>query len=82
MNAMERDLLIKNYTMDLCKQLERKIELNLGRKFESLNCEEAIDCYINWLRVNNQYDKILTQDLVIDKKAINVAFTGFILGIA
>ena len=79
---MERDLLIKNYIMDLCKKLERKIELNLGRKFESLNCEEVIDRYINWLRVNNHYDKILTQDLVINKKAINLAFTGFILGIA
>ena len=84
MNAMERDsnLLIRNQMIDLCKILERKIELNLGRKSESLNCEKAVDGYINWLRVNNQYERILTQDLLINKKAINMAFAGFILGIA
>lgn len=65
---MEKDTVIKNYMKELCKKLERKIELNLGRRFELLNCEEVIDSYITWLRENNQYDNIITQDLRINKK--------------
>ena len=73
---MEKDIVIKNYMMELCKKVERKIELNLGRRFESLNCEEVTDSYVTWLRENKQYDKIITQDLRINKKAINKAFVG------
>jgi hypothetical protein len=78
----ESDLIIKNYMMDLCGKLERKIELRLGRKFGSLNCKEAVDNYVRWLKVNNQYERIDTQDLVVNERAINVAFTGFVFGIA
>ena len=75
------DQLIRKYLMDLCNKLERKIELDLGRKFESLDCEKNIDSFIHILKENNIYDKIITKNLGINKRELNLTYVGFFSGI-
>jgi hypothetical protein len=78
----DSDQLLENYIIELCKKLQKKIELNSGQRFRPLNSEKNIDSLIQLLKANNLYDKIITEDLVLNKRALNLAYVGFRLGIA